>query len=302
MLLIYGNYTYSFEIASLPAGATFMTNPSVLGNGHSGDGVRVQWPSGTLNTSSYVQFTIAVTSPYDSGTPPIGGCGLVNIQGLPAGTLCKFSADPSFATSISQRLVTDPFTGAANLWFIPTSVTNAGTIYFRIMNDVSGSPAILPLSQFAVGAFLAGRLVYLPTLMDSNVGVGLIDQTIQTRIGGRQLHAMMRDPAETQSAVLGPFTLADVQGRALSSIDAGSNPASKIDLITLSKLILTSEAIGVAVFEDARTAPFQYTAAGYRFNQQFLQSSMMFARPSSLSDDLLTKAPFLTFSAKFEQA
>jgi hypothetical protein len=85
-------------------------------------------------------------------------------------------------------------------------------------------------------------------------------------------------------------------------IDAGSNLASKIDLITLSKLILTSEAVGVAVFEDTRIAPYQYTAAGYRFSQQFLQSSMMFARPSSLSDDLLTKAPYLTFGAKFEQA
>lgn len=204
MLIAYGNYGLSFAISSSPTGASFLTDSSNMGDGRSGTVTGVQWPAGAMTTASYIQIAVTVSSPLDT-VAALGVMGIVNVIGLPAGTLTRIGMNTP--TRIDQRL-TKGFRDELSAWVIPTSAQSSNTFSVWIFNDVNGSASIASSSTFAIGEIFAGRLTSIPTLLEGSPGGGIIDPNQRSATSGAQFYPLMRKPTRTSQATLGMFTAA----------------------------------------------------------------------------------------------
>lgn len=300
MLIGYGNYQLSFSsIGSSPGGATNLTDPAALFDGQSGSGTSFRWGGGTQNTSSYIQITFSVSSPMDA-TAPLGVAGLINVQGLPAGTLVRIGT--TLANSVAQRL-TVGFRGELGAWVIPTTAIAGNAVSIWIYNDVNGVASIAPSATFAIGEIFVGRLTSIPTLRNPAPGEGMTDPTAWVANDGLQFHPTMRKAVRVVSGTLGKFSLIDAHiGGTLGMIKSGGNPNGKISVRNLSAMLATSSVCAVCNFPHDDVSTHSKSADGYLFDAEAIQQTMMLARPTQLGDVLMTDDPLFTQQVRYGEA
>lgn len=294
MLLIYGDYTLSYSISSSgPNDAVFLTDPTTMNNGRSGDGCSLRWVSGAQTTASFVQVTVGITgSPFGESSPAIGGCGLINVQGLPLGTKVQIG-------SVVQRLVEGP-RGEPCAWALP--FTNGTSIPFKVFNDVNGVASIPASTVFAWGETLVGRAIYLPELVNTNnMAMQPTDTTGYQRSSGNQLHQFMRKPYWSETSPLGWFTAKQAKGGALSDLPNGGNPAGVIDMKRLIMLLATSQGFAVCDTPSAGRGTGTVTN-GIRYDQDFMQSNWLMVKPIDMSQLVQSKPPYWSWTPRWQEA
>lgn len=299
MLILYGGYSISWVLSGTgtPAPALLSADMSGLSDGRSGSGTAFQWGGGAQTTSSNVVLTGTITSPLDA-TAPIGGVGVINIQGLPAGTLVDIASG-----TYSQRLVTGR-RGELSSWILPTAALNSNTIVVRIFNNVNGSATIPALTAFAIGEIIVGRLASLPTLVnDSAPQEQIVDPSANRRSAGNQLWQLMRKPFSEVAAKFGRFATIDAKGGSRSRIKSGGNPASTIDVRTLMYLLSTTPICAVCDTPHEFTPlPSTKTAGGFLFDATMANLNFMLARPSNIQPVRMDPSPLWTCGATFTEA
>lgn len=297
MLIGYGNYRLAVTISGSAPGAAFLTDPANMVDGRTGTVTSCRWPGGTQTTASFVRLTISVASPYES-IPALGVSGLINVIGLPAGTLVRIG--PSLPVAVSQRL-TPGFRDELSAWVIPTSATTGTTTSIWIYNDVNGVASIPASASFAIGDVFVGRLVGLPTLLQGSPGGGMIDPTTRSISYGAQFNPRMRKVVRTQSATLGKFSGADAIGPYSSILDGG-NPSQPISVRNLAARIAASPVVAFCAEPHDMQSPTLVSPGGYRFSPAVIQQSMMLAWPSQIGDVLMTDPPLYTWPLRFTEA
>lgn len=292
MLIAYGNYTLSVAITGQSgSGAAILTPASALVDGRTGTDTAIRWTDGTQNTNSYVEFTVTIADPY-AATARQGAFGVCNCT-LPAGT--RMAIVPG---SYAQRLVAGE-RDERSAWWLPG--TNSNSLVFRIFNDVNGSSPIVAASEFAIGEIFVGRCISLCTLADSNPSDTLTDPTSSRRSDGGQLWPLMRKTYRSVSATLGRFTTTEVKGGTASPImDGGSAPAA-IDIRTLRSRIATSRVVAVCDTPSAGQGAGS-VVDGLRFDQDFMQTNWMVARPTNIGQISLDRWPMWSWPVQFQEA
>lgn len=279
MLIGYGRYTLSISISSSPSGAAFLTSSDALTDGQTGSGTICRWGSGTQNTSSYVKLTCTITSPFGEASPAIGVAGLLNIQGLPEGTLVK--AGTTDLIAVSQRLVAGA-RGELNSWWIPTTITHGTSWSFWIYNDVNGSADIAADTEFAIGELFISRLTSLPTLIKTP-GENLVDPLAGNYSSGTNRRRTIRKTVRQLFNTVGLFDINDAFGGASgSSIKSGGYPASNIDLKNLLIELADSNAFAACALPHSRNGIYSTSGDGYLFDPTLIQQTMMLVQPSQL--------------------
>jgi len=279
MIFVYFQGTLSAAISTNVGSAAFLTDSGALFSGRSGEGSTFSFSSGTAATTQYTSLDVTMISDLDA-TPPWGGVGLVNVQGLPEGTKCEFNG-------VTQRLTRDAW-GELSAWWLPSGVTGA-TESIRIYNDVNGSHSIAPGATVYAGQIFAGRVLSLPTLVyDNPPASDLQDPTAFQRSAGGQLRQLMRYPFDLVTAKLGRFSTSDYSGGSLSSIVSGANPAGVIDLRTFRRILSTTPVCAVCDVPSAGQGDGSGTP---RYSQAWLTRNMMLARPMSIGQIAHDQAP-----------
>lgn len=287
MILIYGNYTLSFAISGSAAGSEFLTPSSDMADGRTGTAAALKWISGGQTTSSYVDITVTVSSPLGEVTPMIGGAGLCNVIGLPAGTLVQFR-NVAGSKTVSQRLVQ----GARrelNAWAFPGFAST--TLVIRIFNDVNGVASIAASTEFGIGEIVVGRRLCLPTLMGSPSHDMEIGKTYQEK------------PWRVIESQVGVFSTSQASGGASSNIPSGGNPESVIDVKSVRDILIDSNIFAVCDLASPGLGEGTLIAGTRcRYDQDFMQSNWMPAKltkPAPLRQD---RAPYWTWKPTFEEA
>ena len=295
MLLSYGNYTLSFAISSTGGGAAFLTPSSYLNDAKNGVICSMRWDTGVQTTATRVDITVTITKAMDT-TPAIGAVGFVNVQ-LPAGTLVKYGGSGGGA----QRLVPG-IRGELSSWWIP--YVTGGSFVLSIYNDVNGSPSIAAGSTWGAGEIYVGRVTQLPTLVASGTNPTSASQDLtgwnQANLG--QLYPIMRVPQRLKRGTLGYGPTSNIAGGSTySGVQAGSNPASKIDLNTLRDLFSTQQLLAVCDLPSAGFGAGTLTN-GMRYDQAFMQPNWMIARMKSAGDLVMDQYPYWSWNPEFMEA
>lgn len=293
MLLGYGNYVCSAAITGQSgSGAAFLTDASALFNGRSGDGATLQWTNGTQNTSSYVEITVTMASPFGEASPRQGVAGFVNVQGLPFGIKTVIGG-------VTQRLAYGPRMELC-AWAFPFA--NGTTLVMRIYNDAgSGSHPIVAAQTFAIGEIFVGRVVDIGTMIFDNPNPERDpqDPTAFSRSSGGQLWQLLRKPWWSVTTPLGRFSVADAKGGSTSSISDGGNPAGKIDIQTLAMLLSSTP---VAAICDTPFGDSYSISNGIAYDQDFMQGNWLLARPSQMPGPILDQAPLWSWKPQWMEA
>lgn len=298
MLFIYGNYSVAWVVGGTgsPAPAA-TTSVAALSDGRSGAATAFIWGGGSQSTASYVQLTGTISDPLDA-TAPIGGVGVINVMGLPAGTLVDLQAG-----TYTQRLVAGR-RGNLSAWILPTATLNNNTITIRIYNNVNGVASIAALTEFAIGEIIVGRLCSWPLLIAGNPPQEeLMDPTQYERSDGGQLWQLMRKPFSQISGKLAYFNTVDAMGGPLSSRSSGANPAGKIDARSFMYLLAVAPVCAVcAVPHEQSPLPTTVTAGGFLFDVNMIQQNFMLARPTQLQPIAMDQPPFWSWGGIFQEA
>lgn len=297
MLLGYGGYTLTFAItAQSGSGAAFLTSSAALADGRSGSGTLLRWTDGTQSTSSFVEITVTISSPFGEASPRQGVASFINVQGLPWNTKTIIGGTGGVG-GVTQRLAYGP-RGELCAWAFPFA--NGTTLHMRIYNDQgSGAHTITAAGTFAIGEIFVGRVIDLPTLVYSNPSRAPQDPTAFQRSAGGQLWQLMRKPWWQVGTPLGRYSIADAKGGSQSSIGDGGNPAGTIDIQTLAMLLTTTPVCAICdtPFGDTYT-----TSNGISYDQDFMQGNWLLARPSQMPGPVLDQAPLWSWAPQFFEA
>lgn len=290
MLIGFGDYTLSVAITGQSgSGAAILTPASSLFDGRTGTVTAIRWTDGTQNTSDYVELTVTISDPL-LATARQGVAGVCNVS-LPAGARLT-------CNSVTQRLVAGE-RGERSAWWLPA--TDSNTLVLRIYNDVNGTSPIVAESEFAIGEIFVGRCISLCTLADSNPSDTLTDPTNSRRTEGGQLWPLMRKTYRGVSATLGRFTTTEAKGGSASPImDGGSTPAA-IDIRTLRSRIATSRVVAVCDTPSAGHGAGS-VVGGLRYDQDFMQTNWMLARPTTIGQITLDRWPRWSWPVQFQEA
>lgn len=280
MLLGYGAYTLSFAITGQSgSGAAFLTDEDALGDGRSGSGTSIRWTNGTQNTSSYVEITVTITSPFGETSPRQGVAAIINAQGVPKNL-------KTVIAGITQRLASGP-RGELCAWVFPRA--NGATMVVRLYNDDGTiTPPIVAAATIAIGEIFVGRLIKVNTLINSNPGRTPQDPTAATRSSGGQITELMRKPWWQVGTPIGNFSIDDAMGGDASSIGDGGNPEGKIDIKTLAMYLATTRVCAIC---DVAHGSSSITVDGITYDQAVMQGNWLLARPASMPGPVLGKAP-----------
>jgi hypothetical protein len=172
---------------------------------------------------------------------------------------------------------------------------------FRIFNDVGGTSPIVAASEFSIGEIFIGRVVSLCTLAQSSPSSELNDPTAYSRSAGGQLWQLMRKPFRQVGATLGRFTTRQTKGGLESDIPDGGNPAGVIDIQTLRELLATTAVCAVCDTPSAGQGEGS-VQDGIRYDQDFMQTNWMLARPSSIGTITLDQWPKWSWPVQFMEA
>lgn len=292
MILAYGNYALTFAISSSGGGSAFLTSSTNLADARTGSVSSMSWTAGAQTTSSTVTLTVTVADPLDT-TAPIGAVGVANVSGLPVGTRVTVNG-------VNQNLVAGA-RSELSAWWIPNGL-NANSFTITFANNVAGASPILAGATFAVGEIFVGRVISLPSLVASGLSADLVDPTSFQRSAGGQLWQLMRKPYRQCQASLGPFSTANAMGGVYAAtLVSGANPAGVIDIRTLREYLATTPVCAVC---DAPTAGLGAGSVvnGIRFDQNFMQTSWMVARPTSAGLLAMNAPPLWTWSPSYQEA
>jgi hypothetical protein len=292
MLLGYGGYTLSAAITGQSGSGAALTNASALFDGRTGSGALLTWTNGTQSTSSYVEITVTISSPFGEASPRQGVASFINMQGTGVAVGLK-----TVIGGVTQNLAAGP-RGELCAWAFPFA--NGTTLVMRIYNDIGGtSHPLTAAQQIAIGEIFVGRIIDLPTLVMSNPGRSPNDPTAFQRSAGGQLWQLMRKPWWQVGAPLGRYTIADAKGGSTSSIADGGNPAGKIDIQTLAMLLSTTAVCAICdtPFGDSYT-----TSNGISYDVDFMQGNWLLARPSSMPGPVCDQYPLWSWSPQFMEA
>jgi len=291
MLIGYGNLQLTFAVTGQSgSGAAFLTDSAALNDGRTGSGATLRWTNGTQSTADYVQITATLSSPLDA-TAAQGVVGVCNVQGLPEGTKLVIAG-------VEQRLVAGERL-ELNAWALPFATGN--TCVIRIYNDVFGTSPIVAAAEFFIGEIFVGRVISLCTLLNSSPSSDLTDPTAFQRSAGGQLWQTMRKPYGLISGPMGLFTTAQAKGGSASDLPDGGNPAGTIDIRTLRGLLATGSVCAVCDTPNAGQGAGS-SSNGIRFDQDFMQPNWYLARPTSVGQITMTKAPKWTWNPTFQEA
>lgn len=300
--------TPSFNLWDFPVSGTssFQVGDSInVSDGTNGlDGTVTSIVDGVIevavSTASGTVSAIAVGSPFTkvgATTSPIsiGGVGVVNVVGLPVGTLTELFVDGvSFA---QQKLRHGPL-GEPGAWYLPQ--LTGKHIKVRIYNDVEGSASIAANSVFGIGEIFVGRVVYLPTMIKRTPGASLNDPTAFTTQEAGSVFASMRKPARLVSATLGTFSTNDVNSSFYSSIDDGAG--GKISIRRLQEIFCAAQ--GMAVCDIPNSGQGAGTQRGkLRYDQEFIQENFMLARIQNQGGTIsMDQPPRYSWSTNWRQS
>jgi hypothetical protein len=296
MFIVYGDYQIDFTLTGSHSGAAFLSadNGAAMNDGHSSLVSSMSWIGGTQTTASYLEIVCKVQSPLDKA-PAVGGVGLVNVTGLPEGTLVQFNG------AQTQRLRQGP-NGKLQAWFLPqTHVDSAGTVDFQIFNDVN-SVASIPAGQpFGIGEIVIGRAIYLPTLIASQPGASLVDSTaFQTNDGGSE-NKTLRYPSRTVTATLGRFRTSDVNSSFYSSVQTGGNPEGTISLRRLQEILVVANCVAICdIPGPGRGGGIQN--GRFVYDQEFMQENWQLARLNDAGTIQMDQPPYWSWSTSFKQS
>jgi hypothetical protein len=279
-----GRYTITWAITSSGGGAVFLTDQAYLTDGRSGAGTSMRWSTGTQNTSSTVTLTGTIHDPVDAVSRQ-GIVGVINVLGLPVGTKIVVNG-------VTQRTVAT-VRGEAVAWFLPGLNNNA--VQITIYNDVNGVASIAADAEFFIGEIFVGRVVSLCSLAAGTPTMTPTDPTAVARTASGSAWALMRRAFKTWTMRLGLFSKNDLYGGSRSSISAGSNPASTIDIETLAFLIATTGVCAICPLP-------QDVGARGDYDQDFMQQSWMLARPSAIGGVAIDKYPKGSWNPTFQEA
>lgn len=297
MLFIYGDYQVTWAVGGTGApGPTALTDIAALNNGRTGAGCAFKWGGGTQTTASYVEL-IATIVAADQTTPRIGGVGLMNIRGLPAGTL----VDVNLGAFTQRTLVGRR--GELNAWIMLTSALSTATLRIRIYNNVNGAPSIPALTQFYIGAAIIGKLASWPLLLESQPQEELFDPTQYQRSSGGQLWQMMRKPYSTITVKLGNFVTVSAVGGTLSGVPSGVAGVT-IDARTFMYQLALSPYFAVCAFphKGPGNLPTTKTADGFYYDATMCNLNFMLARPVQLQPLSLSQPPYWGWGGQFQEA
>lgn len=300
MLKAYGQVGMSFNISSSGGGAVALTDTKYMNDGKSGIVTSLMWDTGTQSLTTYTEIRCNLTPTLDT-TQPWGAIGLVNVQGLPAGTLVKlYKTGPTLVAS--QRLVAGA-RGELSAWFVyPGYPVNDNTVRIRIYNDVNGSDSIAASTVFGVGECFVGRVTAVPSLMAGRPQSDLIDSTAFNRTNQGQLYQLMRAPWRVCQAQLGVLAASSVGGGpGLSKIASGGNPAGFIDVKTLRDYLATTLFCAVCDLPSAGGGAGT-VVNGIRYDQDFMQPNWMLARPSAIGSVIADLDPYWTWNPQYMEA
>lgn len=291
MIIGYGGYTLTFAITGQSgSGAAFLTPSSNMADGRTGTVCALKWTDGTQNTSSYVDITVTISSPLDTVARQ-GVAGICNVIGLPEGIRVTIGGKV-------QDLVAGA-RGELSSWVLPAA--NGNTMVIKINNNVSATSPIVAGQEFAIGEIFVGRAVSLCTLAQSSPSSDLNDPTAYSRSAGGQLWQLMRKPFRQVGATLGRFTTRQAKGGAESDIPDGGNPADVIDIQTLRGLLATTAVCAVCDTPSAGQGDGS-VQDGIRYDQDFMQTNWMLARPSTLGAITLDQWPKWSWPVQFQEA
>jgi hypothetical protein len=292
-LLLYGGYTMSAAITGQSgSGAAFLTNADALFDGRSGSGTSLRWTNGTQNTSSYVEITVTISAnPFGESSPRKGAAGFINVQGVPYNL-------KTIIGGITQRLRYGPRNELC-AWAFPAA--NGTTLVMRLVNDDGTvTPPIAAAATIAIGEIICGRVIDLPTLVYNNPSRGINDPTAFQRSAGGQLWQLMRKPWFQVGATIGRFSTADAKGGANSTLANGGNPAGVIDIQSLSMLLTTTAVC--AICDTPHDGTSITVANGISYNQEFMQSNWLLARPSAIGTLTYDQPPLWSWGPQFMEA
>lgn len=291
MIIIYPGYGLTFAIGDnggVPH-AAFLTSSQNMNDGNIGLVTSMRWSSGAQTTASYVEITCTITDPLDA-TAPIGGVMVSNVVGLPAGL--KLSVN-----GVDQVLVENALGELQATWLPVMSASN--TLVIRIKNDKGGTSPISAGAVFGIGEILIGRVISLPSLVAAGMSPskGLTDPTAGARMDSGSLYQCMRKPWDTYQATLGLFTRKQAFGGSTSNLQAGSNPASVIDINKLRGILSKAAVCAVCDYPSAGGAAI--AANGIRYDQNFMQGNWIIARPSDPGHITEDQSPYCTWRPVF---
>jgi hypothetical protein len=291
MLLGYGAYALSFAITGQSgSGAAFLTDSAALADGRSGSGTSLRWTNGIQNTSSYVEITVTIVSPFGEAAPSKGVAAIINAQGVPHGLKTVIGG-------ITQRLAYGPRNELC-AWVLPRATGT--TLVIRLYNDDGTvTPPIAAAATIALGEIFVGRLIKINTLINSSPGRTPQDPTASTRSAGGQVNELLRKPWWQVGTPLGNFSIDDAMGGDASSIADGGNPAGKIDIKTLAMYLSTTRVCAIC---DVAHGSTSVTVDGITYDQTFMQGNWILARPVSIPGPVLSKAPKWSWSPQWGEA
>ena len=299
MIKVYGNYGLTFSITSTHGNAAFTTPAAGAGlvSGRSGAGQGFTWDVGAQTTATTVTLTCNVNTSMALENPAsIGGVGVFNVQGLPAGTLLTVNG-------INQRLTAGE-RGELNAVWLPQIPGNSFTIV--ITNDVNGSASIASGTPFYIGQVYAGRAVRLPSLTD---GTGLVDSvydpTAFNRSGGVQLYQLMRKGVRQYAGDIGRFSTTDARGGSAGTLYNGNLSTGKMDAQYLRSYLTTSPLCMVcdAPYAGFAPRPAPQGPGALYYDQQFMQNNFILARMIAAGDIVMDSAPYWTWkNVQYQEA
>lgn len=291
MLLGYGGYTMSAAITGQSgSGAAFLTNAAALFDGRTGSGTSLKWTNGTQTTSSYVEITVTIASPFGEASPRQGIAGFMNVQGVPYNL-------KTIIGGITQRLRYGPRLELC-AWAFPFA--NGTSLVTRLVNDDGTvTPPIAAAATVGIGEMFCGRLMSLPTLIYNSPSRAAQDPTAFQRSAGGQLWQLLRKPFWQAGASIGRFTNADAKGGAASRLANGGNPAGVIDIQTLQMLLSTTAVCAIC---DTPHGDTFSVSSGIRYDQEYMQGNWLLARPSQIGALTYDQPPLWSWGPQFQEA
>ena len=284
MIAVYGKYAQSYALSTTNTGFAALTPFTPLTDGRTGGGTSFQWCSGAQTTSTTCTITITLTSDLDA-TAVIGGVGICNVVGLPAGTLITVNG-------VAQRLVAG-IRGELNAFYLPQLSNNTLTIV--ITNNVNGSASIAASTVFSIGEIVVGRAVQLPTINDSPyLTEDLSDPTAYQRSDGQQLYSAMRKPFRGPYTFgVGPFNATQIWGDVASNIYNGNLASGVMDIKSFRNYLVTTPIFLLCDTPYPGQSSVAAVGAGnLRYDVNFMQTNFMPAKLSVPGILTLDKFPF----------
>jgi hypothetical protein len=294
MLIGYGSFALTFALGASGGtadDAAFLTSSTAMADGHTSTATSIKFSTEPATLGQYVEIVVSATSPLDT-TAPWGVVGVCNVVGLPEGTKLTFNG-------VTQRLTYNA-DGELVAWWIPSGVTGASKSIF-IYNDVNGSHSIVPGATFAIGEIFVGRITSLRTLAASSPSVPLIDPTITDQARAGTLRQVMRTPRRTVTGKLGLFTTTQAKGGTASDLPSGGNPAGTIDVMTLRRLLATTNLCAICDTPSAGHGAGT-EVNGIRYDQTAMQQSWMIARPLDIGVIADDAFPYWTWNPTWQAA